>query len=249
LRRISHERERARRSATLTTTIDKRHQLDELPQDDRRVSVGLYTTSEAARYLGLPVSTLQAWISHRQDKEPLVTTVARKGYDAGIPFIGFAEAFVLQTARRAGVPRHRIRAGVEAVRSELGLQHALASKLLYTDGAELLVKYAAEDDDLDVARTRQRQLTATVKGQLQLISYADDGYATRLELPSYGAAHVVVDPQVAFGYPLIKLAGARVKDVLDRFWAGEALRTIAYDFDLSDEEVEAIVRAQTKPPT
>ena len=37
--------------------------------------------------------------------------------------------------------------------------------------------------------------------------------------------------------------------MLDRFWAGEALRTIAYDFDLSDEEVEAIVRAQTKPPS
>ena len=249
MRRISHERECARRSATLSTTIDKRHQLDELPDDDRRLSVGLYTTSEAARYLGLPVSTLQAWTSHRHNKEPLVTTVARKGHEAGIPFIGFAEAFVLQTARRVGVPRQRIRPGVEAVRSELGLQHALASSLLYTDGAELLVRYAAEDNDLEVARTRQRQLTATVKDQLKLITYADDGYATRLELPSYGPAQVVVDPQVGFGYPLVKRVGARVKDVLDRFWAGEALRMIAFDFDLSDEEVEAIVRAQTKPPS
>ena len=118
------------------------------------------------------------------------------------------------------------------MKSELGLHHALASRLLYTDGAELLVRYAAKDDDLEVARTRQHQLTATVKDQLKLITYADDGYATRLELPSYGPAEVVVDPQVGFGYPLVKRVGARVKDVLDRFWAGEALRTIAYDFDL-----------------
>lgn len=199
--------------------------------------------------MGLPVSTLQAWIGRQQDREPLVTTVMHKGYEASVPFIGFAEAFVLQTARRAGVPRHRIRPGVEAVKSQLGLQHALASRLLYTDGTELLVKYAAEDDDLEVARNRQRQLTATVKDQLQHITYADDGYATRLELPSYGPAEVVVDPRAGFGYPLIKRSGARVKDVLDRFWAGEALRTIAYDFDLSDEEVEAIVRGQTKPPS
>ena len=234
---------------TLTATADKRHRLDELRADDPRVRVGLYTTSETARYLGLPASTLQAWISPRAGKEPLVTTVPRHGYEAGIPFVGFAEAFVLQTARRAGVPRQRIRPGVEAVKAELGLQHALASRLLYTDGAELLVRYATDDADLEVARTRQRQLSQTVTSQLRLITYAGDGYAERLELPSYGPARVLVDPAVAFGYPVIKGAGARVKDVLDRFWAGESLRTIAYDFDLTDEAVEAIVRAQTKPPS
>jgi uncharacterized protein (DUF433 family) len=249
LRRIPHERECVRRSTTLSKTIDRHHQLDELPEDDPRVGVGLYTTSEAARYLGLPVSTLQSWISPRDNGGQLVSTVARVGYQAGIPFIGFAEAFVLQAARRAGVPRHRIRPGVEAVKADLGAPHALASRLLYTDGAELLVKYAADDEDLEVARTHQRQLTTTVKHQLQLITYAGDGYAARLELPSYGPAKVIVDPTVGFGYPVIKSAGARVKDVLDRFWAGEALRTIAYDFELSNEAVEAIVRAQTKPPS
>lgn len=87
----------------MSTTIDKHHQLDQLPDDDPRVSVGLYTTSEAARYLGLPISTLHSWISPKHGGNPLVTTVARRGYEADIPFIGFAEAFVLQAARRAGV--------------------------------------------------------------------------------------------------------------------------------------------------
>ena len=133
------------------------------------------------------------------------------------------------------------------MKGELGLEHALASKLLYTDGAELLVKYAAEDHDLEVARTRQRQLTQTVKHQLRLITYGGDGYVSRLELPGYGPAHVIVDPAVAFGYPVVKGTGARVKDVLDRFWAGEGLREIAFDFDLNEDAVEAIVRAQTRP--
>jgi uncharacterized protein (DUF433 family) len=209
--------------------------------------VPLYTIAEAAQYVGLPYSTLQSWINPSADREPLVTSVARTGHGASIPFIGLAEAFVLQAAHVAGVPRHRIRPGVEVVKKELGLEHALASRLLYTDGAELLVRYGAEDDDLEVARTRQQQLSKTVKDQLRLITYAGDGYAARLQLPGYGPADVVVDPAVAFGYPVIKGKGARVKDVLERFWAGESFRAIADDFDLNEEAVEALLRAQTRP--
>lgn len=230
----------------LTTELDHRN-LADLRLDDPRVSVPLYTIAEVAQYVGLPYSTLQSWISPGGARPPLVTSLARKGYEASVPFIGLAEAFVLQAARGAGVPRHRIRPGVEAVKKELGLEHALASRLLYTDGAELLVRYAAEDDDLEVARTKQRQLTETVKHQLRLITYAGDGYAARLRLPGYGPAEVVVDPAVAFGYPVVKGTGARVKDVLERFWAGESLRAIAYDFDLNEETAEAVLRAQTRP--
>lgn len=231
----------------LSIKAEQRRQLANLSADDPRVSVGLYSVSEAAQYVGLPYSTLQSWVSPGAGREPLVTSVPRTGYQASIPFVGLAEAFVLHAARQAGVPRTRIRSGVEAVKSELGLEYALASKLLYTDGAELLVRYAADDDGLEVARTRQRQLTATVKHQLQLITYAGDGYVARLQLAGYGPANVIVDPAVAFGYPVVKGTGARVKDVVDRFWAGEGLRAIAYDFDLNEDAVEAIVRAQTKP--
>jgi uncharacterized protein (DUF433 family) len=242
-------RENARERGELTTTRDKHQPLKALPADDPRVSVALYTVAEAAQYVGLPYSTLQGWVSPGGDRAPLVSSVPRHGYEASIPFIGLAEAYVLHAARRAGVPRTRIRPGVQAVKDELGLEHALASRLLYTDGAELLVKYAADDEDLEVARTRQRQLTQTVKEQLHVITYAGDGYAARLRLPGYGPAEVIVDPAIAFGYPVVKEAGARVKDLLERFWAGEALRTIAYDFELSEEAVEAIVRAQTRPAT
>jgi uncharacterized protein (DUF433 family) len=140
-----------------------------------------------------------------------------------------------------------IRARGGNVRSVWRDTEALASRLLYTDGAELLVRYAATDDDLEVARTRQRQLSETVRHQLKLITYAGDGYAARLQLPGYGPSDVVVDPSVAFGYPVVKGKGARVKDVLERFWAGESLHAIAHDFDLNEEAVEAFRRAQTRP--
>lgn len=218
----------------------------ELARSDPRAERALYTPAEAARYLGIPYSTLRTWIHPSAGRTALVTSVGHSGYEASIPFVGLAEAFVLQAARRAGVPRSRIRPGVEAVRAELGLEHALASRLLYTDGAELLVRYAAEAE-LEVARNRQRQLSETVRSQLELITYSGDGYASRIRLPDYGPAEVVVDPTVAFGAPVILKSGARVQDLLDRFWAGEGLDAIATDFDMGAHGVEAVIRAQTKP--
>jgi len=57
---------------------------------------------------------------------------------------------------------------------------------------------------------------------------------------------VVVDPQVAFGLPLVVHGGARVEDLVDRFLAGDALAEIAFDFDVPPEEVEDVIRVATR---
>lgn len=88
----------------LTTKTDQRRNLPELHEGDPRVSVPLYTIAEAAQYVGLPYSTLQSWVNPGGDREPLVTSLTRTGYEASIPFIGLAEAFVLQAVRGAGTP-------------------------------------------------------------------------------------------------------------------------------------------------
>jgi uncharacterized protein (DUF433 family) len=223
-----------------------------LPADDPRAAWPLYTIMEASRYLGIPYSTLRSWV-RPDDGNALVYSFPKEGNYASIPFAGFAEAFVLTAAKRAGLRPHRIRAGVEGVRKELGdLDFALANRQVYTDGAELLVRYAAAEDpgepgDLTVARNRQTQMTKTVKDQLKLITYGSDDYPTTIQLPVFKKAKVVVDPTEAFGQPFVERTGTRVRDVLAMFWADEEPNDIAYDFDLTNEEVFDLIRAQTKP--
>src|SRR3954463_15202405 len=134
-----------------------------IAEEDARVSRAIFTLGEAAGYLGIPKSTLQRW-ARGSDGEPLITTFDVRGHEATVPFIGFAEAYVLSAFRRAGVPMQRIRPAIEALTSSIGVEHALASETLYTDGAEVLVDFAANRDDsefleLVVARTGQRQFT------------------------------------------------------------------------------------------
>ena len=223
-----------------------------LAADDPRAAWAIFTVYEASRYLDVPYSTLRRWLSTRDDG-PLVPTVSETGHLPRLSFLGFAEAFVIAAAKNAGVPPRRIREGVAAVRREIGVDYALATRRLYVDKAELLVGpeggTSLEDPaDLEVARSRQLQMTRVVKQQLEHISYGDDGVAATLTLPVYEEAEVIVDPHVAFGAPIIIRTGTRVRDVVSLWRADEDVRDIAYDFNLTVEEVEDVIRTQSRRP-
>ena len=193
---------------------------------------------------------MQWWARPPGAKHPLITCFPSRGRQATVPFIGFAEAFVLSSFRRAGVPLQRIRPAVEVLAKEIGIEHALASKRLYTDGAEVLFDYASKTGerqvmDLTVVRTQQRQFSGVVRDYLRRIHYGGDGWADSVQLPTYANAEVVVDPRVGFGLPLLVSGGARVEDLVDRFQAGDSVSEIAADFSVPPDEVEDVIRVAT----
>jgi uncharacterized protein (DUF433 family) len=219
--------------------------------DDPRVARAIFTLRETAAYLGVPDSTVHWWARPPEAKHPLITCFPAHGRQATVPFIGFAEAFVLSSFRRAGVPLQRIRPAVEVLAKEIGVEHALASKRLYTDGAEVLFDYASKTGErqvmeLVVVRTQQRQFSGVVKDYLKRIHYGGDGWADSVRLPTYAHAEVIVDPQVAFGMPLLVHGGARVEDLVDRFQAGDSVSEIAADFSVPPDQVEDVIRVATR---
>ncbi len=219
--------------------------------DDLRVARAIFTLRETAAYLGIPKSTVQWWARPPGSKRPLITCFSARGRQATVPFIGFAEAFVLSSFRKAGVPLQRIRPAVNVLAKEIGVEHALASKRLYTDGAEVLFDYASKHGerevmDLVVVRTQQRQFSEIVEGYLKRIQYGGDGWADSVLLPAYENAEVIVDPKVAFGLPLVVHGGARVEDLVDRFQAGDSVADIAADFSVPPDQVEDVIRVATR---
>ena len=154
---------------------------------------------------------------------------------------------MLSSFLKAGVPLQRIRPAVEVLEKKIGVDHALASRRLHTDGAEILFDYAdtrgeREVIDLILVRTQQGQFSGLVKDYLKRIHYGADGWADSVSLPAYGNAKVVVDPKVAFGLPLVVHGGARVEDLVERFQAGDSVADIAADFSVPGGEVEDVIR-------
>jgi len=221
---------------------------------DRRFTVPLYSVSEASRYLRLPRQTLVNWTDGYSSGgeapvvgTPLVTAFASKAErnQPRLPFIGIAEAYVLNVFRRAGVPLQRIRPSLDALKNELG-PHALASNRLFTDGAEVLWNLGSHAPEgtpeqisamrLLVPRSGQYVFNEVVAQYLKRIAFSD-GYARLIRLENYGEAEVVLDPDRGYGHPIFAKAGVTVDNVLGAIRAGDSLEDTAEDYGLPVAEL------------
>ena len=174
-----------------------------------------------------------------------MTSLPRVGRGAEIPFIGLAEGMVGAAFRRSGVSMQHIRRALLSIQDEIGLEHALASKGLYTDGAQILYDFATKEGEeklagLTIVVSRQRVFAPVIKDYLKRITYAGDGWAQRMKLPI--SDRLLVDPKRAFGQPIFVDGGVRLEDVLDRFKAGDSMSAVAHDFGVPVKDVEEVIR-------
>lgn len=97
-----------------------------------------------------------------------------------------------------------------------------------------------------MVRNGQRFITNVIDQYLHRITYAPDGYASMIRLPSYERADVVVDPGRAFGQPIFTHGAAPVGAVLGWFWAGEDIDTLSVEFRVPMPEIEDVLRAASR---
>lgn len=226
-------------------------ELDELAAS----SLPLYTKAEAARILGVSSSTFNNWTTGykysrggRKLAQPPIITVTDELFGLSVPFDGLAEAFVLMRLREAGVPMQRIRPAVAQLSIEMGLQKALLSERLKTDGAVVLFEYLYRtDDDFDPAPqltevvSKQAVFKVAVQDYLQTITYGADRIQA-IRLDRAGPA-VSIDPRINGGQPSLTDYGLRVSDVVGRFRAGESVEAIADDYEIPLEHAQVLVNA------
>ncbi len=235
------------------TTLANLRGIPPLPPDDPRVRDALFTFREAAAYLGVPSSTLSYWTRHARQPggRALVSGFEAEQGVPSLPFLGLTEAYVLAAFRAAGVPVRRIAPALERLKADVGLDYALASRHLYTDGVEVLFDYAiqvGEDAARTLAEPRSGQivLRPIVTQYLRRIQWDAQQWPVRLHLPGFSVADVVVDVRRAYGRPLLVHGDARVEDLVGRWRGGDTLAEIAIDFGVPPEEVEDAVRVGTK---
>ena len=99
---------------------------------------------------------------------------------------------------------------------------------------------------LVVIRSGQRVFADVVQDYLRRIEYGGDGYAALIRVPTYRHAEVVADPTRSFGAPIFERGGARVEDVLQRFWAGEALDELVREFGVPADQLEDVLRVASR---
>ncbi len=213
-----------------------------------RFTQPLYNVAEAARFVGMVPSTLRAWARREpsaqkaqteRTKRAVVTVLPGEvGDDRRVPFVGLVEAMVVQAFRQTGLPLQRIRRAVTALADQNELDHALATRRLYTDGANVLYDYADMHADrqlrLLVVGTGQRVFHEVILNYLKRIQFEDekDNWATSLILPVTQQEVLRATPGVAGGDPVFIRGGAPLSAVRSRHVAGEPLESISQDYDV-----------------
>ncbi|MEJ3404784.1 hypothetical protein WDJ51_08570 [Rathayibacter sp. YIM 133350] len=101
---------------------------------DEVLLIPIYPQNEASTLLSTAQSTFNRWatgyVTMAGNRKPPFVTLDRQGRGYTVPFVGLAEAWIVRAFKRAGVPMARIRSALEQLRSQIGIEHALASDRL-----------------------------------------------------------------------------------------------------------------------
>jgi uncharacterized protein (DUF433 family) len=230
--------------------------------EDPHYSLPIYHKAEAAHIIDVPAQTFRNWSVGYAYKRldgsevvsaPIVTTLApSRPQGVSVPFVGLAEAYIVAAFTKAGVPMQRIRPAVLWLQEHIGLAQALASERLQTDGAEVLWDFAKQSPDpadqdtvedlVVIRRGGQQVFRPVVRDYLTRVTY-EHGWTRTIHLPQYADIDVIVDPWLNGGQPTVAERGVRVADIVSRLKAREPAEDVAYDYELTLGQVEAIQRA------
>lgn len=222
---------------------------------DRIRRTPAYSFVEAAHYVGVPATTLRAWCvgqpyRYRNETrrfEPLIPLDGPP--DEGLSFLNLVAAHILAAMRRVhGVSMPRVRAALAYVGSKLCADRPLLDARFETDGVDLFVEEL--DRIVNVSREEQLEIASMMRVHLARIERDDRGLPvklypfTRSAVAATSPSPVEIDPRVAFGRPVLRGRAVPTAVLADRFKAGDTLRELADDYEVSPETIEEAIRCE-----
>lgn len=209
-----------------------------------------YPLAEAARYLKLPAATLRSWVVGRaypkagkiERFQPLIKPAP--GQPPLLTFWNLIEAHVLRSLRTEhGVAIRELRSAIRYAERELGVQRLLLHEDLCTHaGAVFLDQYGKL---ISLSASGQLAMRKLLEEHLKRVEWDRWQFPVRLyPFVSSGASDerpIAIDPNIAFGRPVMLRAGVSTATIAERIDAGETVAELADDYDLSAAEIEQAV--------
>jgi uncharacterized protein (DUF433 family) len=210
-----------------------------------------YTLAEAARYLKLPVATLHSWVVGRSYPtakgsgrfQPLIHPPRRK--PPVLSFSNLIEAHVLRALRTEhGVSVKDLRRALRFAEESLGVERLLLRQELCTERGQIFLDRYGEL--INLSASGQIAMRKVFEQHLERVVWDVPQLPIRLypflSSEDFAPARpIAIDPQIAFGRPILVRKGVSTHVIAERIDAGETVAGLAADYDLSSEEIEEAV--------
>jgi uncharacterized protein (DUF433 family) len=210
-----------------------------------------YGIAEADRLLGLSPGTARRWIDGYSRGGRRYAPVVRPeptGEDL-ITWGEFVETRLLAEYRDQGAAMIHMRPAVERLREELNTRYplAIARPWLDVEGRELVERI--QDDvglvaslRLVVVRSGQYMLAPEAERYVESAEF-EGGSVARLR-PFAEIRQVFMDPLRRSGHPTVRAVPTDV--IAEQFRAGTPVGSLAADYDLAPDDVEAALRYELR---
>lgn len=210
-----------------------------------------YPLAEAARYLKLPVATLRSWVLGRQYDTTggprhfpaLVRPPSRK--PPTLSFWNLIEAHVLRALRTAhGVSVKDVRTALKFAEAELEIDRLLLSRELAAGAGRLFLDRYGEL--IELSASGQMAMRQVLGLHLRRVDWDQRSFPVRLypfvTSETLGPDRpIAIDPEIAFGRPVVVARGVTTAVIAERIDAGETIDAIAADYGLSRTDVEEAI--------
>ncbi len=218
------------------------------PASDRENAA--YTLAEAARYLRLPSATLRSWVLGRDYPttegggkfSPLIKPASKR--PPLLSFPNLIEAHVVRSLRTEhGVPVKALRSALAYAEKTLGIDRLLLRPELRANAGKVFLDRYGEL--IDLSTSGQLAMRQLFNEHLKRIAW-DGNFPVRLypflSVVSAGNERpIVINPQIAFGRPVVERKGVSTSAIVERIDAGERVEDVANDYDLNKSEIEQAI--------
>lgn len=209
---------------------------------------GVYTVPDAARLAGVPTSRIRRWLAGNARvyngetvNDPPLWTPVLADIDGALhlTFRDLIELRFVDKFRQHKISLPYLRKVVQAAQKLIGDTHPFSTSRFKTDGKRLYLEllHETKEPELIEVLDGQHAFHSIISMGLKDIEFSD-GIAARW-FPEPGRREVVVDPQRAFGQPVLDLSGVPTATIRLLSEAGRTSKEISQDFELSERSVRA----------
>lgn len=212
--------------------------------------IGLYTLKEAEYLTGAQSREVSRWLFGYKFKDgasPPLWRTQLAGLEEEGKFIGFRDLLELRVVKafvQHNVPLRVIRAALQNAKEMFSREYPFTAHRFLTDGRSIFREavHAQGDVELIDLVKRQKVFEHVIRPELYAgIEFGTDGLAARW-YPLKNSEKVVLDPEIAFGKPILTDFGIRTDIITAAFAAEKDKKAVAAQFDIPVVAVNAALR-------
>lgn len=209
-----------------------------------RLGQGMYSISDAAIILDMPVNKVRLWVNKywefefvKEQHNSRVYTWGEK-QEKALHFMTLIEIIAVHSFREIGVSFPKIKLAHEMLAKLLDTPYPFAHAKLMSDGKRIF--YEVDTALLEMNQKQQFSFTQLIAPYCKKIDFQEKTHLAERYWPLGKDHNIVVDPRHSFGQPVISGTNTTAEAIINMLKAGESPQLIASLYELSPKDIEDV---------